>query len=90
MKNDKRLPYIELLPGSPEHKAFISNAITDRDYTKLAALKDRIHLPIHEVSNWFYYVLMMRNVKKQVVVIYTPEDEATLTRLAGSNDKNNS
>jgi hypothetical protein len=74
-------PYRELIPGTPEHRDFISNAIVNRNFAHLAALKNRTDKTIHVVSNWFYYSIMQVDNSQDIVIIYNENDTATLERI---------
>lgn len=64
------LPFIELLPGTPEYRQFLYNAIRSRDQRILKKIRDKYGKPIHIVSNWFAYHLMMLGQPSSYIVIY--------------------
>lgn len=48
--------YIELLPNTEAHRAFIEKSIVNNDIDTLKRIKDNLHLPIHVIRNYAEYL----------------------------------
>jgi len=80
-------PYRELLPGTPEHRDFITDALVTRNFTHLAALKNRTDKTIHVVNNWFYYSIMRTDNGQDIVIIFNEKDSETIKRILSNEEE---
>lgn len=79
-------PYRELLPGTPEHRDFIAEALVTRNFAHLAALKNRTDKTIHVVNNWFYYSIMRIDSGQDIVIIFNEKDRETVKRILSNEE----
>lgn len=70
-------PFIELLSADPRYRKLINSAIRSNDQHALQALKGKLNQPIHFVTNWFMYYLMIDEQDlSDIVVIWSPQVRA--------------